>query len=269
MVYPLLHDRARVVTGVAGTVADRDHGNHVPHQGRGSEHDFIANDHHLHPFGQHIGVRFQIDREPFRHILVPQPLAFANRRLREDPCANAFSATVGGAVARGHHRIGRIKTRDAVPIRRFGTRDHLPNNDPMRFLSGGGVRRDTNLLHPKRLAANIPHGLLLPSDVAHALVPRATIRIPEFVPEGNAVRLRPETGLPRHARHFLLLILVLQRHLLSLGLATILWVLRDGRDREPRLLIHHDLEPLVQRLVNHVVDHAGGITRTSRFAPRA
>ena len=81
MIYPLLHDGARIVTGVAGTVAYRDHGNHVPHQGRGSKHDFIANDHHLHPFGKHIGVRFQIDCKPLGHILIPQTLAFANRRL--------------------------------------------------------------------------------------------------------------------------------------------------------------------------------------------
>ena len=139
----------------------------------------------------------------------------------------------------------------------------------MRFLRGGRVRRHTNLLHPKRLAPDIAHGLLLPSDIAHTLVPRSTIRIPEFVPEGNAVRLRPETGFPRHALHLLLLILVLQRHLLRLGLPTILWVLRDGRDGEPRLLIHENLQPLIQRLIHHVVDHTGGITRTRRFTPRA
>ena len=139
----------------------------------------------------------------------------------------------------------------------------------MRFLCGGRVRRNTNLLHPKRLGTNISHGLLLPFDVAHALVPRATIRIPVFVPEGNAVRLCPKRSFPCHARHFLLLILVLQGHLLGLRFATIFGVLRDRRDGEPRLLVHHDLEPLIQRLVNHVVHHASRITRTGRFTPRA
>ena len=213
-------------------------------------------------------MRLEIDREPFRHILIPQPLAFANGGLGQHPRANPFTPTVRRAIARRQHRIGGVQSRHAIPIRGFTPRDYLPNDDPVRALGRGRVRRDTNLLHPKRLTANIAHGLLLPSKITHALVPRSTIRVPVLVPEGNAVRLRPETGFPRHTLHFLLLILVLQRHLLGLRLPTIFGVLRNGRDGEAGLLIHQNLQPLIQRLVHHVVHHTGGVTGTRRFTPR-
>ena len=136
-------------------------------------------------------------------------------------------------------------------------------------LGSGGVRRDTDLLNPQRLTANITQRLLLAGFGAKPFVQRATVRIPEHMPEGHTIRLRPESGFTGEAVHLQLLVQILKRQLLRLRLPLVVRVVGGRRDGKPRSLIHDDLQPLIQRLVHHVVHNTGRVTGAGWLPPRA
>ena len=88
------------------------------------------------------------------------------------------------------------------------------------------------------------------------------------MPERHAIRLRPERGLAGEAVHLQLLVQILQRHLLRLGFPLVVRIVGGRRDGEAWPLIHDDLQPLIQRLVHHVVHDTGRVTGTGRLTPR-
>ena len=216
---------------------------------------------------ERIRVRRDIDREPLGHVLVAEPLALANRGLRQHPRADALRTGVGRLVARQHRGIGRIQPRHAIAERGLGAADDLTNHDPVRGLRRRRVRADADLLDAERLAADVAQRLFLAGHLTQPLVPRPAIRVPEHVPEAHAIRLRPEGGLTGEPRHLLLVVLILQRQLLGLRLALVVRVLRGRRHREAGALVHENLQALVKRLVDHVVHDARGIPRPRRFPP--
>ena len=56
---------------------------------------------------------------------------------------------------------------------------------------------------------------------------------------------------------------------MRLRLPAVVRVLRHRRHREAWLLVHQNLQALIERLINHVIHDSRRVPRTGRFAPRA
>ena len=268
MIDPLFHHGTGEIARIARPISYRHHRNHPKQQIGRAKHRRIAHNHDFQPTGEDVRLWRNVQREAFRRFFVAESVAFANRGLRQHPTPQSRLTSRRSLVSSRQFLIRRLQSGDAVAVGRFGRGDHFPNQHPRRGTGGSCIGRYPHLLDPHGLDVDIAQRDALAGLIAQTVIPRATVGIPVGVPEGHAIGLRPVgrfTGLPFHLK---LVELVLTRQLPCLCLPFVFRIRGHRLNGEAGPLVHHNLQALVQRLVDEVVDNPRRLSRTQRFTPR-
>jgi hypothetical protein len=99
-------------------------------------------------------------------------------------------------------------------------------------------------------------------------MPRPPFWVPVLFDEGDTVCSCPIGSFSEDVEHSLLVILILQCALFGSGLAKIVRIIRHWLHSEAGALLGDDLNALIERGGDHVLNNPTRILRTRRLPPR-